>query len=224
MTPGKARRSRVALVVALVVVLSISFAVLAHVAIVDGVSPTVGALLSLLPLAGFALWMLRRSRHRGLALAVLAAALAALWFGWGSLKENFPSLFFLEHAGVNLLLALAFGRTLVGGREPLCARFARMIHGPLEADVARYARRVTIAWTIFFTTLFALSCTLYLGHFLAAWSILANILSPILVAAMFGAEYAIRVRALPHHERVGILGGIRAFSRHFGAARFEAPR
>jgi hypothetical protein len=29
---------------------------------------------------------------------------------------------------------------------------------------------------------------------------------------------------LPDHERVGILGGFRAFSRHFAAARLESPR
>ena len=43
---------------------------------------------------------------------------------------------------------------------------------PPADEVVRYARQVTLAWTIFFATLFALSCILYLGHFLAAWSIL----------------------------------------------------
>jgi uncharacterized membrane protein len=64
--------------------------------------------------------------------------------------------------------------------------------------------------------LFLLSCALYLGGFLAAWSLLANILTPILIAAMFVVEYAVRHRVLPGWERVGVLGGIRAFSRHFG--------
>ncbi|HEX7559297.1 MAG TPA: hypothetical protein VF386_08855, partial [Usitatibacter sp.] len=108
------------------------------------------------------------------------------------------------------------GRTLFGGREALCTRFARLLHGTLPVEVERYSRRVTAAWTIFFATLFALSCTLYFGGFLAAWSVLANILSPILTVAMFMVEYAIRHRVLPQWERVGLLGGIRAFSRHFG--------
>ena len=95
-------------------------------------------------------------------------------------------------------------------------RFARLLHGTLPVEVERYSRRVTAAWTIFFATLFALSCTLYFGGFLAAWSVLANILSPILTVAMFMVEYAIRHRVLPQWERVGLLGGIRAFSRHFG--------
>lgn len=210
--------------VALAVLLSASFAVLAHFAIIDGVPTALGAILSLVPLACLALWAARRSRRR---LAWLAAALvgaAALWFWWDAFEKHFPDLFFIEHAGANLFLAIVFGRTLPKGHEALCTRFARLIHGPLAPNVERYTRQVTAAWTIFFTALFIASCALYLGRFLAAWSLLANILSPVLIVAMFVVEYAVRHRVLPEHERVGILGGIRAFSRHFGTARFEAPR
>ncbi|MGZ5060866.1 MAG: hypothetical protein ACXWG1_13300 [Usitatibacter sp.] len=202
--------------VALAVLLSASFALLAHFALIDELTPTAGAMLSLVPLAILALWALRRSRHRWAASAALLATGAALWTGWGTLQRHFPDLFFVEHAGANLALAILFGRTLVGAREPLCTRFARLIHGTLPAEVERYSRNVTLAWTIFFATLFALSCTLFFGGFLAAWSLLANILSPLLTAAMFVVEYAVRHRVLPQWERVGLLGGIRAFSRHFG--------
>jgi hypothetical protein len=121
----------------------------------------------------------------------------------------------VTHA-VSLVLAIVFGRTLVGERESLCTRFARLVHTTLPPEVERYSRKVTAAWTIFFAALFLLSCALYLGGFLAAWSLLANILTPILMATMFVVEYAVRHRVLPGWERVGVLGGIRAFSRHFG--------
>ena len=211
-------------VMALAVVLSVCFAVLAHFAIIDGFPRSLGALLSVIPLSLFVLWAARRSRQRAVAAAMVLVAATALWFGWSALERNFPSVFFLEHAGGNLVLALTFGRTLVGDREALCTKFARVIHGTLTPEVVRYTRRVTLAWSIFFATVFLTSALLYLGHFIAAWSLLANILNPFLIATMFVVEYAIRVRVLPHHERVGILGGIRAFSRHLGAARFEAPR
>jgi uncharacterized membrane protein len=219
-TSGRRERS----FVAVTVVLSVGYAVLAHAAIIDGVPPALGALLSLVPLAGFALWAGRRSRHRALALALALGAGTALWLGWGTLERHFPSVFFVDHIVINLLLALAFGRTLAGGREPLCTLFARIIHGTLEPDVVRYTRQVTLAWTLFFAVLAALSCTLYLAGFVAAWSLLANILSPLLVGTMFVVEYAIRHRVLPDHKRIGILGGIRAFSRHFGRAQAEASR
>jgi len=215
---------RKGLVVALAVVSSVSFALLAHFAIVDGIPASMGALLSLVPLAALVAWAIRRSR-RPLLLGILAAlAGVGLWIGWPQLVRHFPDLFFVEHAGANLALALVFGRTLVGAHEPLVTRFARLLHGTLPLEVERYTRSVTLAWTIFFSALFTLSCALYLGRFLAPWSFLANIASPVLIGAMFVVEYAIRLRALPNWERVGILGGMRAFSRYFASARLETPR
>lgn len=215
MSPGRRNRSALALAVLLLIIC----AVLAHLAIIDGVSPALGALLSLLPAAALAAWALRRSRHREAIVAALAVVATGLWMGWGTLERHFQSVFFLEHAGVNLALAVLFGRTLIGEREPLCTRFARLLHGFLPPEVVRYTRQVTVAWTVFFAAIFTLSCGLYLAQFLSAWSVLANILSPLLIAAMFVVEYAIRIRALPQWERTGLLGGIRAFSRHFETAR-----
>ena len=220
MTPELRRRSWVALAVAV----SIGYAVLAHASLVNGVSPTVGTLLALTPVSLVALWMVRRSKRRALGAAALALTALGAWLGWGTLERHFPDIFFIEHATTNLILAFIFGRTLVAGREPLVALFARLVHGSIPPEVERYARQVTLAWTLFFATLFTRSCALYFGGFLAAWSLLANILSPILITAMFVLEYAVRLRALPNWEQVGIMGGIRAFSRHFGSARFEAPR
>jgi len=204
--------------VAFSVVLAVAFAILAHAAIIAGISPAVGATLSLVPVALLALSAARRSRHRQAAIAVIAAGGVALWLGWGQLERHFPDLFFLEHAGSNLVLAIVFGRTLLAGREPLCTLFARIVHGHLPPEVERYSRQVTVAWTVFFAALFTASCTLYLGRYLEAWSLLANILTPLLVGTLFVVEYAVRLRVLPHWERVGILGGVRAFSRHFGQA------
>lgn len=220
MTSGRTQRSWVVFAV----VLSAGFAMLAHASIIKGVPPAIGALLSLVPIAILALWALRRSRHRVLVLGAIAAVAAAIVMGWETLERHFPDIFFVEHAGANLVLAMVFGRTLVAGKEPLVAKFARMVHGELPPEVVRYARQVTVAWTLFFIVLFAASCVLYFGRFLPAWSLLANILSPLLVATMFVVEYIVRHRVLPNWERVGIMGGIRAFSRHFNNASFEAPR
>ena len=212
MTPGPRSRAWVTLAI----VVSAGFAIAAHLAIVADAAPAVGALLSLIPLAVLALWLARRARQGAPVLLALAVLAAALWLGWGALERGFANLFFIEHAGAMLVLAIIFGRTLAGERDSLCTRFARMLHATLPPEVERYTRKVTGAWTIFFAVLFLLSCALYLGGFLAVWSLLANILTPILIAAMFVVEYAVRHRVLPGWERVGLLGGIRAFSRHFG--------
>jgi uncharacterized membrane protein len=206
------------------VVASVTFAIAAHFAIVEGLAAQAGALLSLVPLAFLAAWLARRSAHpRSFAALLLLGAIAA-WVAFPLLKAHFPSLFFVEHAGGQLILAFVFGSTLLGGREPLVARFARLIHGELPPGVAAYCRNVTIAWTVFFCVLFTLSCWLYLAGFLAAWSLLANILSPVLLCLMFAVEYVVRYRVFPDWERVSVLGGIQAFSRHFGAAQPQSSR
>ncbi len=204
---------------AVLVFLCVCGAVLAHFAIVGRFTPALGAALSLAPAALLAAWAARRSRHREWAIAAIALAALALWAGWSSLERHFASVFYLEHAGGNLVLALVFGRTLAPRREPLCTRFARIVHGGvLPPRVDEYTRRVTAAWTLFFSALAALSTALYFGGWLEAWSLFATIVSPVLVALMFAVEYAVRLHALPGVERVGLLAGIRAFSRHFAAS------
>ena len=208
---------------AVLVFLSVCGAVLLHFAIVGRFNPALGAALSLAPAALLAAWAARRSRHRQWVLAAIALATLALWTDWSALERHFAGLFYLEHAGGNLLLALVFGRTLAPGREPLCTRFAWIVHGGVLApSVVGYTRRLTAAWTLFFAALCALSTVLYFGGWLEAWSLFATMVSPVLVGLMFAVEYAVRLRVLPDVERVGLLAGIRAFSRHFAARPAES--
>ena len=215
-----ALRRRIGL--ALAVVLSVAFAVLAHGALVQAFSPALGAAVSLVPVALLLWWALGQSRLRYVALLALAVGAVVLWLRWEAFERHFPSLFFMEHAGVNLLLAFMFGRTLAEGREPLCTRFARIVHEHLPPEVERYTRHITLAWTVFFLAIFALSCILYFAGMMSAWSFLANFGSPLLVGAMFGIEYIVRHRVLPDWERIGVLGSVRACSRHFQAQRAAA--
>jgi len=209
-TPAAGGRAWVAFGIAL----SAAFAILAHAALIEGTSPAVGAAVSVVPLALLLLWAMRRSRSREvLALGMVAAALA-LWFGWGRLERHFPDVLFLEHAVTTLVLGILFGRTLLAEREPLVTTFARLVHGALPPEVSRYTRSATIAWTLFFAALFTASCALYLSGEREAWSMLANFVTPVAVGSMFLIEYAVRHRVLPHWEHVGIMGGVRAFSRH----------
>ncbi len=210
--------------VALVVVVSVALALLAHAALIDRVPPRIGAAVSLIPVALVAAWIVRRSRHRLAVLAILATAAIAVAFEWATLERHFADLFFLEHAGGNLVLAILFGRTLAPGHEALVTRFARILHAELPPEVERYTRQVTIAWTILFLTLFAFSCVLHFAGLKSAWSVLANIVNPTAIGAMFLVEYGVRHRVLPNWERVGLINSVRTFSRHFNGARFEAPR
>jgi uncharacterized membrane protein len=209
--------------IALAVVGSAAFAIAAHLALVQAIPPAAGALLCLIPLTGFVLWGLKRVHHRMIVVALLLAIAAVLWRNWAALEHRFPDVFFVEHVVANLALASLFGRTLLRGREPLVTRFARLVHGVMPPDLARYTRRVTIAWTVFFLAIALASTVLYAAGWRSAWSLLVNFLNAALVGTMFVAEYAIRHRVLPDLERIGVLGGIRAFSRHV-AARAETSR
>jgi uncharacterized membrane protein len=210
--------------VAVGIVLSAAFALLAHAAIIDGVPPMIGAALSLVPLTLLLAWALRRAPRRGLAVLAFAAAAIGLALGWRALEQHFTDLLFIEHAGVNLVLGVVFGRTLLAGREPLCTRFARLVHGDITVQAERYSRGVTIAWAAFFAAMFTLSCALYVTEQRAAWSMLANFVNPALVVALFVVEYALRLRMLPEQPPIGVLGGLRAFTRHFARAHAESSR
>ena len=116
------------------IVLAVIFAIAAHVAIVEGFhQPLFGAWLSLVPLAGLLASAVRRWRRPRAMLVAAITAVAVVWLGWPLIEHHFASMFFAEHAGANLVLAIVFGHTLLGNREALCTRFARLLHGTLPA-------------------------------------------------------------------------------------------
>jgi len=73
--------------------------------------------------------------------------------------------------GLQLILLMTFGRTLLAGRQPLCTRFAQAAHTPLTPQHELYARRVTVAWTLFFAAMALISTLLIFpgaaGHLVA---------------------------------------------------------
>jgi len=103
--------------------------------------------------------------------------------------------------GVNLALCWLFGRTLAAGREPMIARFARLERGgDLPGDLARYARTLTLVWTVFFATMAATSLALAAWGPLAAWSLFTNVVNYALVALFFVGEYVVRRIRFRHYR------------------------
>ena len=136
----------------------------------------------------------------------------ALWAGWSTLTQHFWVLYWLQDAGLQLLLFVTFGRTLIAGRQPLCTHFAEMAHAaPLTPQHKVYARQVTVAWTLFFAVMTLTSTLLFFLTPLTTWSAFANLLTLPLIALMFIAEYGIRRWRLPDTRNTHILDGIRAF-------------
>lgn len=159
--------------------------------------------------------------HRLLAVAggagvvVLAAVLLGLQ---GTGGHGIPSrwLYLAQHAGVHLALGAWFGATLRPGAEPLITALARRVH-ELTPAMERYSRHVTVAWTIYFVGMAVTSLVLFgLGDF-AHWSLLANILTPVLTVAFFVGEYVLRYRLHPEFERVSLQRALQAYRSHAGA-------
>ena len=150
------------------------------------------------------------------AAAVLGGlALQAAW-GGGFAAER---LYLLEHCAIHLGLALGFGSTLRRGRRPLITTLAERVHpNGLTPDMSRYTRKVTVAWTVYFAAMAALSIGLYLGTPFAVWAAFANLATPLALVLMFAAEFTLRYRLHPEFERATINDAIRAYTQNRRAA------
>lgn len=167
------------------------------------------ALAPLFVLLALLLW------RAGSALVIAAGSLVAaalVFVSWPALRQNVALLYYLQHAGANLMLGAFFGRSLLGTREALVTHFARLAHGGvLSAAKTRYTRQVTIAWTTFFLLNALVSTMLFLFATHETWSIFANLLTMPLVISMFVVEQAVRVWVLPPDDRSGFADTIRGY-------------
>ncbi|WP_206996682.1 hypothetical protein [Trinickia mobilis] len=214
---GPARFARAALGIAFVA----GYEIGAHYAVSTPGLQIVGLALALAPLMALTLGAALQPRRRAWMLPLWLAACAALWVLRAPLARHFEWGLYLEHVSFNLALAAVFGRTLRAAHEPLCSRFATMVHGPLTPVVAVYTRRITLAWTLFFITMAGVSTLLFALTSIVVWSTFANYLMLPLVVLMFAAEYGCRRAALPG-ERSGILDGVRAYRRSMRDHAVEA--
>ena len=155
-----------------------------------------------------------RSAHRPAGLALWLLACLALYSASGWLVAHYRWVFLLQDVGLQVLLALAFGRTLRSGQSPLVSQFAAMLRGPLPPVVARYTRRATWAWTLFFAGMATLSLLLFWLAPITVWSVFANLLGLPLVVLMFVGEYAVRCSLLPAADRAGLWEAFAAYRRH----------
>lgn len=191
--------------------LVIGYPLLAHYTNESAHRGNLGALVAIAPVVLIALVLAWRSTRRLPMLGLVLLLYVALWAGWPALEHHFGVVYWLQHAGVQLVLCIIFGRTLLAGQKPLCTRFAEAVHPPLTPQHEIYARQVTAAWTLFFATMVMVSTTLFFLAPLATWSVFANFLTLPLAALMFIVEYLVRRRVLPDLRNAHILDAVRAF-------------
>ena len=157
------------------------------------------------------LWQAQRSGHRWAAAVGLVLLTGAIWV----LAARFEllRLLYWQPILINAAGSYLFARTLAPGQVPLVTRFAAIVRGYLHPDVARYTRRVTQAWALFFAMLALESLLLALFAPVRLWSLFTNFINYLLVAAFFVAEYWVRIRCLAHLEHPGFIKFLRSLLR-----------
>ena len=136
-----------------------------------------------------------------------------------------PQLLYLaQHAGIHLFLAVGFGATLRPGHTALITTLARRVHRQFTPAKEAYTRSVTLAWTLYFLAVALVSIALYAYAPFDTWALFANLLTPVSMCLMFGAEYLLRYRLHPEFERTTVADAIRSYMHGTKPAAPSAPR
>lgn len=152
-------------------------------------------------------------RRQPLLIAASAAAALALVVivargGLGDVKR----LYLMQHAGTHLALGLTFLASLRGGGPSLITQMARRVHA-LSPAMEIYTVQVTKLWVAYFLGMVAASIAVYALLPWSAWSLLANVLTPVIIGLVFVGEHWARYRLHPEFERLTLAEMVQAVSR-----------
>lgn len=214
--------SRLALRVAAFVLAGALYVAFCHWLMTRADSPwnAVGVLAPMVAVIAVGAWRAgQRALGAGAALVLTGLGAQAL-LGW---QVSPQGLYVAQHAGINVFLAIGFGSTLRPGRTPLITTLASRVHRHFTPDMARYTRKVTLAWTLYFIAMAFVSLALYAFASFATWALFANLLTPLAVVAMFGAEYTLRYRLHPEFERTSVADAIRSYWHRTAQGAEAAP-
>jgi uncharacterized membrane protein len=205
---------------------------------------TLMALLALAAFAGYAWlsnWLMVNAAQEAWAVAVLfgplllavagtawqgrqMAVLAACGAGvavlvWVVLRGGVADanrVYVLQHGGIHLALAWAFGSTLRAGSTPLISALAASVHQRFTPAMQAYTRWLTGLWTVYFVAMVGMSALIYALAPWPWWSLYCNVLTPLAAVAFFLVEHVLRYRRHPDFERVSIRLAVQAYRRHDG--------
>ena len=168
----------------------------------------VGVLAPMLLAIALGAWRAGQHGLGALAALLVAGLCAQAVFG---VQVSTQWLYLAQHVGVHLFLAVGFGSTLRAGQTSLITTMAARVHQNFTPAMALYTRKVTLAWTLYFVAMAVLSVALYRFASFEAWARFANLLTPLAVASMFGAEYLLRYHWHPEFERTSVADAIRSY-------------
>lgn len=191
--------------------LIVLYALLVHHVNASGQATALGAVLVILPFIGIGVTLALNAGTRLAGVLLLTVTISAAWWQWALIKDHTGFIFWIQDVSLLSVLLLTFGRTLLAGSQPLCVQFAKMLHGELPSEHERYARQVTVAWTLFFAIMIMISSLLFFLTSLAVWSFFVNFMILPLVGLMFLVEFMVRQRKLSNLPPSHILDAVRAY-------------
>lgn len=200
-------------VIATVAVAGAAYLAFSHLLTVTERPSTLMLVLGVTPLTVMGVLAGWNSRIRWWALTFFAALAVTVLMYLEELRNHVNWLYFMQHAGAMVLLAITFGSTLgQGDADALCSRVTRLMLPDL-ADPAymRYTWKVTVVWTVYFIASGVLSVGLFFFGPITIWSYFANLITPLMVGLLFVVEYLVRVRVLPDRVHFNIAQTIQAY-------------
>jgi uncharacterized membrane protein len=197
---------------ALILPACVGYQLLAHSLLVDGHGGAMRFALASIPLLALGYWVARHAHNKARWGLILLVAGIAIYAIEQQERLGLAATNALTHTSINLFMLWVFGRTLIGGREPLITGFARRVHGTLPPHIEAYTRRVTVAWCVFFIAQIVISAGLFAFTDLDLWSLFVNVLSLPLVATMFIGEYLYRITRYRSYPHASLIKGIQMFA------------
>jgi uncharacterized membrane protein len=186
----------------------LAYPVLVHLSVLTGSPPFAG--LALVALYGGFTWPALTRRRPWAWVGLVVAAL-----GSAALVRQGAELYALYLPPILLpaVMALWWAPTLRAGRTPFVTQIATAIRGPLSPEHAAYTRGVTILWVGVFVALALAGAATALWGSAALWSLVTNLLSPLLIGLVFAVEYAYRRHHLRHESHPGFVTFLRQVAR-----------
>lgn len=166
--------------------------------------------------------------HRAIAVAVVGLMAAVLLWSGGRLllaamvaaaglamaillPDSTSFMAYLPPMAAFAFMAWFFGRTLKPGTEPLIARVARKEYPDLPQDMARYARALTLLWSLTFLAMFGAALALALLVPFATWARWVHAMGYAVPGGLLVVEYAyrhIRFHDRPHGSPALLIANI----------------
>jgi uncharacterized membrane protein len=172
---------------------------------------TVAALFG--PLLAAAAWSGWRTRQPLLLLSCAAALLTLVGVVARGGIDDVNRLYVLQHAGIHLALAFTFGLTLRAGATPLIVAMGEKVHRVFTDEMRAYARRLTLAWVIYFVGMVVVSLAVYALAPWPRWSLFCNLITPAAAVGFFVAEHVWRYWRHPHFEPVSLRAAWDAYQK-----------